>query len=260
MLKKSPLLLVTTTVVALSVSTIILANETIEREFTVDAQGTLLLKTDTGKIIINTHSQNTIVASVDIEGPSADDFEVTFEEKDKGLQIVGEREGDWSGNNRVSVSYSLTLPENYDVDLFTSGGAIRIDDLNGNVDAKTSGGSIGLNDIVGDVDIHTSGGSISVDNVEGDIDAHTSGGSIKVSFQRELAHDVDFSTSGGSIKAYLPKGTAFDVDASTSGGYVKTDFTVDGKVTKRAIEGQVNGGGKELTLKTSGGGIKVIQR
>ena len=38
---------------------------------------------------------------------------------------------------------------------------------------------------------------------------------------------------------------------------VKSDFEIDGKVKKMAVRGSINGGGPKLTLKTSGGSIKI---
>jgi hypothetical protein len=48
-----------------------------------------------------------------------------------------------------------------------------------------------------------------------------------------------------------------DVNAKTSGGRVHTDFKValSGEISKRSMKGEMNGGGPELYLRTSGGSI-----
>lgn len=48
-----------------------------------------------------------------------------------------------------------------------------------------------------------------------------------------------------------------NVRASMSGGRVNSDFAVDGEITKRRIEGKINGGGSKLVLRTSGGSVKL---
>lgn len=200
--------------------------------------------------------------------------------------------------NKLNVKFILTVPRSYNVDLKTSGGSISVDDLEGTVDIRTSGGSLGLNNITGpvagktsggsitigkvdgNVKVNTSGGSIRIENAHGTVDAHTSGGGITVN---EVMSTIQADTSGGSVKAYIsqqPKGDcrlktsggsitvylsndiAVNVDAGTSGGAIHTEFpvTIQGKMSKKELKAQINGGGPELYLHTSGGSIYIKKR
>jgi hypothetical protein len=197
--------------------------------------------------------------------------------------------------SELRVHYEIVVPAVYDVDLRTSGGSIAVHDLKGQVDARTSGGALRFGRIDGDVrgrtsggtvslkettgtaDIGTSGGSISIDRSLGDVRARTSGGSIAV---REVRGSIDASTSGGSITASIhgqPRGgcrlstsggsitvsvdpaIAVDVDARTSGGRVSTNLpmTIQGDLSRTRLRGKLNGGGPELSLRTSGGSISI---
>ncbi len=234
--------------------------EDISKSFEVSAGGTLDLRTDVGSIEIQTHSRDTVLLEVETSGRDADEFEVSTDVSGDSVEIRGKVDrgsgwGNW-GNN-LKVKFYVTVPENYDLDLQTSGGSISIEDLVGKVDAQTSGGSIRMGNIEGDVDVHTSGGSITSKSVYGNIDAHTSGGSIKVTFAKDLTDDASLTTSGGSITAYLHEDISVDLDASTSGGRVRTDFDVDGRVKKKSIRGEINGGGHKLVLRTSGGSVNI---
>jgi len=201
---------------------------------------------------------------------------------------------DWFGRH-VRVRFLVTVPLEYNVVLKTSGGSISVSDLHGSVRAntsggslkfgaiqgpvigKTSGGSIRLEASEGNAELNTSGGSIHLGEVKGDVRAHTSGGSIEI---RETSGTVDASTSGGFINAALteqPKGNCrlttsggsitvtlaervgIYVDASTSGGHVSTDFpiTVQGEIDKHHLRAEINGGGPDLYLRTSGGSIHL---
>jgi carbon monoxide dehydrogenase subunit G len=227
-----------------------------EKQFDVSAGGTLDLRTDVGSIKILTHNQSTAKVEVEIEGRDAEDFSVEASTSGNQLNVVGEMEGKkWS--RRLNVEFTITLPENFNVEIDTSGGSISIADLTGNVDAQTSGGSIRVGSITGDVELDTSGGSIHTEDIYGALNAHTSGGSIKVRFAQQLTQDAVLNTSGGSITAYLIPDIQVDLDASTSGGRVKTDFDVNGRIKDRSIRGTINGGGPELKLHTSGGGVSV---
>jgi carbon monoxide dehydrogenase subunit G len=114
-----------------------------------------------------------------------------------------------------------------------------------------------VGNIVGNVELHTSGGSINTDTVTGNLNAHTSGGSINVTIDKQPTEDAKFTTSGGSITAYLISDVQLNISASTSGGRVKSDFDIDGRVKKMSVKGSINGSGPKLTLKTSGGSIKI---
>lgn len=200
--------------------------------------------------------------------------------------------------NELRVKFILTIPESYNVDLKTSGGSISVEDLEGTVDLETSGGSLGLNNIKGpvmgktsggsisigtvdgNVKVNTSGGSISIDNAYGTVDAHTSGGgitvnevmgtiradtsggSIKAYISEQPKGDCRLKTSGGSITVYLAEDVALNLDAGTSGGSIHTEFpvTIQGNINKRELKAQINGGGPELYLHTSGGSIYIKKK
>jgi hypothetical protein len=233
--------------------------KTINKEFNVSNGGLLKITTDVGAIDIESHNKETVLVEVIIKGKNEEDMKVSFDNSGNNVSINGDfdRSGFSSGNNNIRVTYKVTLPQNYNVDLDTSGGSIEIEDLKGKIDAHTSGGSISVEDIEGEVDIKTSGGSLDIENIIGAIDAHTSGGSIKVKLPNGPTQDSKIKTSGGSITAYLSKDVAIDLFAKTSGGRVSSEFTVNGKTKKNAIDGTINGGGVSLVLKTNGGSVRI---
>ncbi len=201
-------------------------------------------------------------------------------------------------SNRLQVKFLITVPLEYDIDLHTSGGSISVFDLEGEVLSKTSGGSltfenitgdiigrtsggsIKIGEIIGDVNAHTSGGSVRIESVEGDIDVHTSGGSITIDdamgavkastsggsvtayLSRQPERDCRLTTSGGSLTIYLDNNIGMDVDARTSGGRIHTDFPIklSGTINPRSLDAEVNGGGPELYLRSSGGGIHLKKK
>lgn len=197
--------------------------------------------------------------------------------------------------NKLNVRFVITVPEKYNVDLNTSGGGISVGDLEGLVNAKTSGGGLTFGNIIGNIngktsgggitvgecsgniDINTSGGGIKIDKCEGKVDAHTSGGGITVhevygaidastsggsvfaSILEQPKEDCSLSTSGGGITVKLAKNTNVYLDAKTSGGSVHSDFPINfkGKVKSSQLKGELNEGGPQLHLRSSGGSIKI---
>ena len=143
----------------------------------------------------------------------------------------------------------------------TSGGSITLGDVSGDVDARTSGGSINITQAKGSVVAKTSGGSINVKEVMGNIDASTSGGSVTAHLTTQPTNDCRLTTSGGSVNVYMTDDVKVNLDAKTSGGKVRTDFpvTIQGDIHPSSLQAEVNGGGPELYLRTSGGNIHLYR-
>ncbi|MBU2876514.1 DUF4097 family beta strand repeat-containing protein [Aliiglaciecola lipolytica] len=236
-----------------------LSARTINQSIDAQSGGTLFIRTDVGRLIIDTHNQDTVLLEVDIDGDDANDLKVTQEAKGNTVNIIGKMNKlkKWGWNRDIRAEFRITVPKNFDLELHTSGGSIDIDDLVGDIDAHTSGGHINVGNITGDVVLKTSGGAIKSKEIHGAIDAHTSGGSIRVTMTKQPSEDAELSTSGGSVTAYLLDTIAIDIDASTSGGKVRSEFDVDGRVKKHSIRGEINGGGPTLELHSSGGSISI---
>ncbi len=144
-------------------------------------------------------------------------------------------------------------------DLHTSGGSINIEGGGGSIDARTSGGNINISDVDGTVEAHTSGGTIRLKEIAGSVNAKTSGGSIEAEILGQPRNDMHLQTSGGSVTVHLDDDIRADIDAKASGGSVSTDFAVSvrGTVKKTQLQGEINGGGPLLTLRTSGGSVRI---
>jgi len=140
----------------------------------------------------------------------------------------------------------------------TSGGEVRLDTVEGTIEVKTSGGNIRASGVRGDIDANTSGGDVRLTGIDGRILASTSGGSVSC----ELVganRGISTSTSGGDIKLTMPKNTQASVDAEANGGDISSDFSVEtSRWTEHRLNGQINGGGEIIRLRTSGGSIKLI--
>jgi len=143
--------------------------------------------------------------------------------------------------------------------IHTSGGGIEVTGGSGALDGDTSGGSVAVRDFHGPVRVESSGGGINIENVTGKVEGSTSGGSISARFASPLSDEVKLETSGGGVTVRVPEKSAFDLDAATSGGGVSSELpvTIAGKPSRSRLKGPVNGGGKQVVLRTSGGSIQV---
>lgn len=284
---------------------------TVEKTFTVQPGGNFKAATQGGDIEIRTADTNevritakqVIRATTDKEADQIlQDLSLTFEQSGNDILAeakyeksrIGLHFGNWPP---VSVSFTVTLPKNFNLNLNTSGGDITAGSVQGNVRARTSGGNLKFDRVDGEIDAHTSGGDIvlkegtaraklgtSGGNIEidraggptevatsgGDItinsvaqllSATTSGGDVHATIAEPLKQDTLLSTSGGDVRMRVVKGAGFELDASTSGGDVRAEgLTITiakGGVGRSRLVGSVNGGGPRLKLRSSGGDISV---
>jgi len=141
----------------------------------------------------------------------------------------------------------------------TSGGGIEVTGGSGSLVGETSGGPVSVKDFHGPAHVGSSGGGITLENVAGKVDGSTSGGSISARFSSPISEEVKLETSGGGVTLRVPDSSAFDLDAATSGGSVASELPVAtvGKAERSHLKGPVNGGGKPVFLRTSGGSIHV---
>jgi DUF4097 and DUF4098 domain-containing protein YvlB len=141
----------------------------------------------------------------------------------------------------------------------TSGGSIEVTDVRGSLDARSSGGNLRLRGVEGDLRASTSGGSIHIEGARGKVSAETSGGGIEARLAAGNAHGGSLETSGGGVRVYVDPSIDLTFDASTSGGSVTTAFPVTGRVgsDRSSLEGAIGKGGETLTIRSSGGSIRL---
>src|SRR5437762_11510719 len=260
-------------------------DQKIEKEFQVSTGGTLSVQADRGSIEVNSDASDKVHVRVlrHIKGGSqaqADELfanhDVTFRQDGNTVSVIGRNKKDQFrfGSFRqpsLQVRYEIRVPRKYNAELNTSGGDIRLGELEGAVITRTSSGSIDLGTISGRIESSNSGGDILVGHAGGDLVAHTSSGSIKVQTAsgkvetsnsggdirvNEAGQDVVARTSSGSITLKTVQG---GVEARNSGGDIKIE-KAGGDVAAQTSSGSITIGqtkGKRVNAKNSGGAISV---
>lgn len=195
----------------------------------------------------------------------------------------------------VSVSYEIVVPANTEVISDTGSGSQKVSGIAAPVNADTGSGTITLTDIGGPVTARSGSGGIKAERVGGGFEGHTGSGPIsltqvapgnveattgsgsidlqgvtgslrakagsgRIVIQGSQTGDWRINTGSGSIKIDLPDDAAFRLDAESSSGSITVEHpvTVQGKISKRHVRGEVRGGGDELYIDTGSGSIKVL--
>ena len=173
--------------------------------------------------------------------------------------------------------------------LDTGGGNIRVERCQGTVRATTGGGSVDLGDIGGPVVIESGGGSIRLMSAKGPVKAETGGGCIELNgvpsaraetggggiIAKFLAStdrtDSTLETGAGDITVYLAEDLSISIRANIelANGHriMASDFpnihvaSEGGEWGPRTVsaEGQLNGGGPVLKVRTNSGNIKFVR-
>ena len=261
----------------------------ITKSFAVSPGGQLSVDVDRGSIEIKTTDRGSVDIEVSRKVRGSDaraaevlkDHVVTTTQEGNNVEVRAEYKGlkasGWFGGSpQINVSYQISVPRKFDVNLKTAGGNLRVGDLTGKTQVRTSGGNLALEKIQGPVVGHTSGGNISAVGCQGPVDLKTSGGNLKLS---EIEGDVTAVTTGGSIHAEKLNGRMVlrtsggninlaalrgSVEAKTSGGHVNAELL---QQPAGACSFATSGGNITLTLtaevavdvdaRTSGGRVST---
>ena len=109
--------------------------------------------------------------------------------------------------------------------------------------------------------MRTTNGAIQITEAKGRVIAKTTNGGIDVEFlDFNEDENMSFKTTNGGIKVYFPDDFRGNIEAKTTNGRVVTDFPIKviGKIGRRKLKGEINGGGGRITLHTTNGGIKIL--
>lgn len=145
----------------------------------------------------------------------------------------------------VSIDYVLNVPKKTDLDIKTVNGNIEVQAIDGNINLKSTNGQIEAQDLRGSIEAKTVNGAIEIDVLE-----------------LSPTESISFGTVNGSIDLRLPAEIKATVDASCVNGGIETDFplTISGKFVGKKVQGEINGGGASISLKTVNGSIQLLEK
>src|SRR5262245_60943953 len=143
----------------------------LDKTFQVSPGGSLILDADQGSCDVATTAVDKVQIRVlrktkNATQAQADELfanhQVTFEKDGQTVSVVAKNKKNasfrTSNSPWLEVRYVIEIPKKFDLDLRTSGGDLRVADLDGKVKARTSSGAIRLQSATGDVTADDSGG------------------------------------------------------------------------------------------------------
>jgi hypothetical protein len=205
---------------------------------------------------------------IDVEGADASTVEVRAERIARGVSDSAAREllpriviKEDATPDRVSlhtermsgimigaayeVRYHVRAPKNAVVNVTNTNGQVTLTGLNGKVIARTTNGQV------------------KGDTLGGAIDARTTNGGVNMDLSSIGREPVSLHTTNGGVTLTLPESAKADISASvTNGGISVGDFqNLDvGEKSRRHFEARLNGGGTNIELQTTNGGVRIRPR
>lgn len=188
-----------------------------------------------------------------------------------------------SGGGNVQIGSGSAVAVN------TGGGNVEVSECGGTLEAMTGGGSIDMGRVLGSASVRTSGGNIRFANARSAVNAssgggsielrgnlegatvETGGGSIVVEFTGANFRGSNLETPAGDVIVYLTGDVRANVSAvieDGSGHRIRSEMpdivvrnSAGGFGSRRIVaEGQLNGGGAPLIVRTTRGDIEFRRK
>lgn len=209
------------------------AAQDLDQRIPVQPGGLLQVDLDLGEEIrpervsleVRSHDADEVWAVADLSGLGSSTVRFRLDHDERVVRLYGRSGGllSWIFGG-PGVSVRVWVPREYSLDLRSTAGPIRIEDVTGEIRARTRDGPIEVSAVEGDVRLRTTRGAVRVTEVLGDVEIKASyDGSFEI---RWVKGNVHARTESGDISAR-------HIDGSTS---LRTD---EGEIQVREVHGAV---------------------
>jgi DUF4097 and DUF4098 domain-containing protein YvlB len=175
------------------------------------------------------------------------------------------------GPSRVTVGYTITLPENINVILRSTSGNLHVQNMSGDeLSAHTLSGRITLRDLTSRMlDLHTVMGDMVLHDIQTRrAFIQSTSGNLEYTGRLLPAGRYQLQTHRGNIR-FVPSGEpGFDLEARTFSGDLRTDFVLkmleplagrQGRRTLKMLRGTVGNAGALVTASTFSGNVLIVK-
>lgn len=212
------------------------------------SSGSLVVDTSSGELVA---SGLDVAGSVDLETTSGD---VTLREVEASSLTIHTKPGTiWVEDGIVDSALDLEA---------ISGDITAMSVHAPSYNLATSAGSIMLDGCGGPLNVRTVSGDVEIRNCsDAVLDIETSSGGVEFVGSPAAEGEHRVKSSVGDVQIEIPANTAFDLDIQTAHGDIDIDSDFSVVMTdfsEQEIEGQVNGGGPLLRVRTRSGSVTLL--
>jgi DUF4097 and DUF4098 domain-containing protein YvlB len=161
------------------------------------------------------------------------------------VHLDSRSQGSFGFHGNVEVRYTVLLPANAAVDLRDTNGRIDVTGLTREIHLSTTNGHIAGKQLNGEVRASTTNGGVDLEMLS-------------------VSQDIDVQTTNGGVNVQIPSNASADISARVTNGHIGVDglsaVKADDENTRRRYSGRLNGGGHQIRLQTTNGGISISGR
>lgn len=215
-----------------------------------------------------------------------------YQDGDDVVVLAEDIRGNW--NVDMDISVHILIPTEFNVDLETSHGDVDLGDLLGTLKMSSSHGDVTMGDVEGDriwvqtshgdisgggmnaplVDVQTSHADIELDSVNSkEFNATTSHADVEiqsivgvsrivtshgdVNVELDSADGAQIETEHGDVDLRINAKSGYDLDMRAEEVRISSSLKVEGRLGEDFVDGSVAGGGAQIRVRTTHGGISV---
>ncbi len=180
---------------------------------------TLKVSLQTGAIVnVRTWDENAIEATMRVLEATGGDVELTLTATRDGGEIKSSFRSPRNGHMvRTRIVVDVIVPENFNLEISSTGGDVSVDGLMGGLTGRTAGGSLLVSDMQGNVRFSTGGGGVTVLNSLLTANIRSGGGKIQV---EDSMIDGGMNTGGGDV---VVSNSRLNGGTNTGGGSITAE-------------------------------------
>jgi hypothetical protein len=183
-----------------------------EHRFIVDGQATLVLNNRAGDIEIKRGANHSVeIKSVRTSRgrfARTENAQSDYEQRGDKILVKEQHWGRGAWRSKVTINYTILLPEQSDIHIAQNEGAIGIEGIRGKISISMNAGDVNLKGV----------------NLKGQSVVGLNGGNITINGSLEKGGRTTLRSNIGSIDVTLPAGSAFQFNRHTMLGNVGNQF------------------------------------
>jgi lia operon protein LiaG len=221
--------------------------ETVDRTLTLAPNGTVRLKTFSGRVNITGGSGNQVVIKAVRRATRErlDDIKLEITQNGNVIDIdANHRVVERRNDNVVETDFDIQVPNQVKLDLRTFSAPVTVNNVNGDVEVEGFSSEIRLTDVSGPKRVKTFSGEVHVQArtwTDGD--------------------DMNVNTFSGDVELRLPENARGDITFDSFSGTFNSDLPVTlTSSSRRNFRGTLNGGGNtDFRLNTFSGSVRIAR-
>lgn len=187
---------------------------------------------------IHVETADVAEATVEVEGPSEDDFKIELHRGD--LVIEAPRKGLFGarGQHQISVvaPHRSELDANVastdvetrgtcgEVEVNSASGDVALDRVDGRLHVNTASGDVEVKHVSGETRINSASGDVVVGEAESDVRVRTASGDVEL--RSVVRGKVEVQSASGDVLVGIRQGSSVYIDASSMSGDMSSELPV----------------------------------